>query len=1597
MPLLCACFPSDRRQSDVDVRALEELLAFESRPGKCILQDLMAEVLAAMPIHAPGTPSPANAWKKIAAFELLQCAVCILPKHSIKGAMNTAYLGGSPSKSGGELTKALCMAARKAAATARPGDDPRSRARYCSAAYNCLVAVVAATQDNEKIFTGLLFGESSKKNEQLWANIVDDSLVINLATEHEHSWLRIWSSVSCMPYNSQAVADVAQFGSFSAYAIEPGSGGESHAKSIISRGANSDHDALISTSSSALQGSSLSRSFSSLGVLRGNVDDDEQTIQVTSPRRSDDNDAAEASLVGQTCLIEADALNVQSCMHVLIVAVKHMVSTFVKSSDSTALPAFLKSIALRLSNAEAPLIVRCFYARLITNCATALRQWAQHFLAPLMEITLLVARCEDSTNFSGNGKGSYNFFMRQVVEVIVFDWSNVNPTTSSEQVLANQFFGHFLKVSCISSRAGFHNKLHLAALMCSRWSRSGSNILTRVDVAANVVNGMRNDIEAESGFQSSTLSPEWHGKQSLADNALQVQSKRAALNALALLIENGISLGDDNSMKGICRELFRCLNLDSGRQRRVIQLAAAEVCGLALKHNALPMLRAPMYKLLDHFVRDVPIGASRVVGSNVNRFIECLEKVTMHLPEFLNQDLMDRMVTLLPVKAGPFLAKCLQIVEAGLVQGIGHNCVKVVIANLSKYLTDSTNTVQLVALRIVRLHVTAELKAQGGYEGRIDHAVELAETALLLGGKGQSVRQIFLSAGYPLVECRQEAYCILQLFWGPLNCCATAEDSRLACAQNEVRRGLLFGLRDPDVGLKNQIIAFWNGDSDSPHGDGASTKLTVAVATRFQRSFQLLYDTNNSSDWLGATAYFLLKLTDGADDTALPGGSNDKFIFSTPLQCESGGTPNHHVDQYVRLRSLRTGSASESSELMVPRLASIAIQLTQNDNYMSQSELSFLGSEPSQSGAFSGSSGLTFPTQQSDWLSDDSALSQASVGGDDVEVLHNASESQSPMPSVNETPAPLITRQQSSLRAHDIAEENANVRESTEHSGTDVSEMVLLANRKLAAQRTRTSHRNKKVKFNSEARRQRIMNRQHKNKIRRDAGGSGQFAFRKYRLSGDYPDIELCASDVALPLQMLCRNDAVLAAEVLCSFFASFVATSGSDAGTMVSSLQGIQKMLQESSTSGPIVTAMFGLLDHVSVESILRDLFEKPTQSSPALLSEDIVAVAIDSSTVYRAVCLLEKWVAFVDHEGRNPSHSTIMRKQLCRLYQTMGEADATLALTESTASFELEATAVRSELNNDFSSAFKAYQELVFDADEAEEVSGATDNDSSLHSWDAARLRCLAHLQQWDKLLDNTLELVGMQEDNDNGSSNKSIQSSNDLEALWKHHENTKRSTSSGFVDVVGNFLHGHLFQPVLSGGGSPEQRDEALETLFTFLDSASRYPNRMEFLSHSYPAETALLFALRNDFGRAASVIDDAYSHGLQVWAGLHPLARYSRLKQLQSLQQIVEVEEFVQHTQGTPGHRGRVFVPTVSAIPEHSRALNLARQWLSTELSSFDPVSSWSTVTNLRGIYLGHVRQQFTGRGLNAAAVGEEILDRTGKIMLQVCSMSATLVL
>lgn len=210
---------------------------------------------------------------------------------------------------------------------------------------------------------------------------------------------------------------------------------------------------------------------------------------------------------------------------------------------------------------------------------------------------------------------------------------------------------------------------------------------------------------------------------------------------------------------------------------------------------------------------------------------------------------------------------------------------------------------------------------------------------------------------------------------------------------------------------------------------------------------------------------------------------------------------------------------------------------------------------------------------------------------------------------------------------------------------------------------------------------------------------------------------------------MLCRRDSILATEVFYRFILACFGEDASNAGAAAAPaaasprlalppqlFTGVSNVLVQSGANGAVVSALFRLLGRVPLTACTS---AAQTLGGPAeLLSpRSIVQLAIKSSCLYAAVDLLERWLAGTlpqvspaslvvgsssssrrgvkssANEAQASEETQALLKQLRKLYQAMGEADVTLALTEATAGSDEACDAVRAELNNDFATALKTF----------------------------------------------------------------------------------------------------------------------------------------------------------------------------------------------------------------------------------------------------------------------------------------------------------------
>lgn len=149
----------------------------------------------------------------------------------------------------------------------------------------------------------------------------------------------------------------------------------------------------------------------------------------------------------------------------------------------------------------------------------------------------------------------------------------------------------------------------------------------------------------------------------------------------------------------------------------------------------------------------------------------------------------------------------------------------------------------------------------------------------------------------------------------------------------------------------------------------------------------------------------------------------------------------------------------------------------------------------------------------------------------------------------------------------------------------------------------------------------------------------------------------------------------------------------------------------------------------------------------------------------------------------------------------------------------------------------------------------------------WYNQRLVCLAELNRWDLILDDTVEQIG---DDDVPSDPP------DLQRLW---EQAVREP------YLGLFMRGAVKVATY--------RSKAA----SFVQDSLEEPSKRDFLMKQYGSQLAHLAVVNDQLDRARFLLSNCYRQLRKQWSALHPLAVGARQRQLQKLQTIVELDEFV----------------------------------------------------------------------------------------------------
>jgi hypothetical protein len=196
--------PTDVRKALVQRITLPALRAMElvdaERFFASEIRNLFNEVQdVSLPLTAPRESNTDRTVRRTMAFIMLEAMYRLCSVEALKGKLNQVFMGAdSATATGKELTERLlrvCLNAKSVTvpkgSSGEPLCDADALLRYRQAAYSCLVALVMATQRQEKFFVQFLLRE---KSQDLWHSIVDLTCThefgIETRSRHQRSSIR---------------------------------------------------------------------------------------------------------------------------------------------------------------------------------------------------------------------------------------------------------------------------------------------------------------------------------------------------------------------------------------------------------------------------------------------------------------------------------------------------------------------------------------------------------------------------------------------------------------------------------------------------------------------------------------------------------------------------------------------------------------------------------------------------------------------------------------------------------------------------------------------------------------------------------------------------------------------------------------------------------------------------------------------------------------------------------------------------------------------------------------------------------------------------------------------------------------------------------------------------------------------------------------------------------------------------------------------------------------------------------------------------------------------------------------------------------------
>ncbi|EDO34280.1 predicted protein, partial [Nematostella vectensis] len=417
--------------------------------------------------------------------------------------------------------------------------------------------------------------------------------------------------------------------------------------------------------------------------------------------------------------------------------------------------------------------------------------------------------------------------------------------------------------------------------------------------------------------------------------------------------------------------------------------------------------------------------------------------------------------------------------------------------------------------------------------------------------------------------------------------------------------------------------------------------------------------------------------------------------------------------------------------------------------------------------------------------------------------------------------------------------------------------------------------------------------------------------YRRYR-AGDLPDVQIKHSELIAPLQAVAQCDSTLAKQLFSVLVQAILSQmdeklTEQDAEKTVTDIQGALDNIMTSSTQfyPPFISCIEDICYH---KSMLKVQPSSVSTASLASLQQPMGILLLEKQ-------LLSQEAEPKSHKRMRTEHSpssdtTAAWLELAKLYRSVEEFDVLHGIfSDHIGTKPITRLALEAEARGDYAQALKIYNEAMSCDDWSSKPQQQEED-----LWDDARMQCFANLAKWGDLEEYSKTGV-----DDEGNPP-------DLDKIW-----------------TDTYLQEHYLPFIMRSSIKLICEGEERPCFLEFLRHSMMNEERKAFLESRYGDDLALLFILRDDYGRARYHVTNCFQAFLKDWSGLSSMMVSSRASKLQSIQKITEMQEFLEFVV----KEGKLLKKTLEDL--------FSRWSVRFPNSKLHPISVWDDVITNRRIF------------------------------------------